>query len=53
MRVQSKLTPNFLQDSVEIAMFSWVNVAGWALSRIAAFSAFRPNESNPIGFRTS
>jgi hypothetical protein len=34
------------------AMFRSVISRGWPPSRIAAFSAGRPNESKPIGRRT-
>jgi hypothetical protein len=38
---------------VIVAMLRSVISSGWPPSRIAAFSAGRPNESNPIGRSTS
>ena len=35
------------------AMFSCVHFPAWVLCLMAAFSAGRPNASNPMGCRTS
>ena len=53
VRVQSKEAAYFWQDSIDLAMLARVYVAGCSSLRIAAFSAGRPKESQPIGFMTS
>ena len=42
-----------LNDAICFSMLAYVHVAGWLSLLIAAFSAGRPNASQPIGCSTS
>ena len=52
MRDQSNDMPIRLKDAACWSMFAYVHSLGWMWRLIAAFSAFSPNASHPIGCMT-